>query len=92
MTSVTLHASGYTWNCPECGRENYTGAAPASVHCAKCNGDFQVQSLHHRHSDPQDSKRNGKHAGGQEETMLMPLFSLQATQPLPPPGEDEIPF
>lgn len=49
MTAVTLKASGYTWRCPECGEFNYTGAAPVEVRCSKCNGEFEVGSLLHRH-------------------------------------------
>jgi hypothetical protein len=49
MTSVNLKASGYTWRCPECQCENYTGAAPSSVCCSKCDGTFDVMSLAHRH-------------------------------------------
>lgn len=48
MTGVTLKASGYTWHCPECHGENYTGAAPSAVCCSECNGTFGVRSLQHR--------------------------------------------
>ena len=48
MTSVNLKASGYTWRCPECHGENYTGAAPSVVICSKCNGTFDVKTLVHR--------------------------------------------
>lgn len=49
MTSeVRLKASGYTWECPECGRHNYTGPAPEEVRCEGCNGVFYVSDLSHR--------------------------------------------
>ena len=46
MTRVILRASGYTWKCPECDRENYTGPAPDMVQCEQCNGEFEVKELH----------------------------------------------
>lgn len=48
MTEVKLRASGYTWSCPECSRENYTGAAPTRVACAGCHAEFPVHELTHR--------------------------------------------
>jgi len=48
MNIVKLKASGYTWQCPECERDNYTGPAPAEVRCESCNGVFCVSDLSHR--------------------------------------------
>jgi DNA-directed RNA polymerase subunit RPC12/RpoP len=86
MSGVVLRASGYTWKCPECGRENYTGPAPELVRCKRCNGEFQVRELHHRR-DPDASSRRKK-VRKPEQLGLLPLL------PLAPPiaAEDEIPF
>jgi DNA-directed RNA polymerase subunit RPC12/RpoP len=86
MTSVTLRASGYTWKCAECGRENYTGPAPASVRCGQCHAEFEVKALQHRRAESVDLKR--KEVNTPEPTPLMPLF---AESP-PMAAEDEIPF
>jgi hypothetical protein len=47
---VKLEASGYTWECPECKRHNYTGPAPEEVCCEGCKGVFRVSDLSHRRS------------------------------------------
>ena len=86
MTAVTLRASGYTWKCAECGRENYTGAGPASVRCTQCHAEFEVKALQHRRAASVDPK--GKEVKRPEQTPLMPLF---AESP-PTAAEDEIPF
>jgi DNA-directed RNA polymerase subunit RPC12/RpoP len=86
MTTVVLRASGYTWKCPECGRENYTGPAPGSVRCGQCNGEFQVKGLHHRR---RTAESNGRKEVSQS---LQPgLLSPLPVSP-PVPVEDEIPF
>ncbi len=84
MTSVVLRASGYTWKCLECGRENYTGAAPEAVQCKGCNGEFEVKELHHRRIETDKPKTNGKEA---RKTDSLPLFA--GAPPLP--AEDDIP-
>ena len=48
INKVKLKASGYTWQCPECKRQNYTGPAPEEVHCEGCKGVFYVSDLSHR--------------------------------------------
>ena len=48
MNKVKLRASGYTWLCPECKTENYTGPAPEEVRCEGCKGIFFVSDLSHR--------------------------------------------
>jgi DNA-directed RNA polymerase subunit RPC12/RpoP len=83
MTAVVLRASGYTWKCAECGRENYTGPAPAMVKCRGCNGQFEVRDLHHRRAESEST--NGKEA---RKTEAMPLFAAAP----PVPAEDDIPF
>jgi len=86
MTYVVLRASGYTWKCPECDRDNYTGPAPAMVQCEKCNGEFEVKELNHRRS--KSGSDSGKEAGKTQQNLLMPLFESSS----PVPAEDEIPF
>ena len=86
MTTVVLRASGYTWKCPECTRENYTGSAPAMVQCEQCNGEFEVKDLHHRRSKPESDSE--KEVGRTQQNLLMPLFESSS----PVPAEDEIPF
>jgi DNA-directed RNA polymerase subunit RPC12/RpoP len=85
MTAVVLRASGYTWKCPECGRENYTGPAPAAVRCKGCNGEFEVKELHHRRVEAEQDKSNGKEV---RKTEILPLFA--AAPPIQ--AEDDIPF
>ena len=48
MKTIRLRASGYTWDCPECGCENYAGAAPEEVACEGCHARFAVSALVHR--------------------------------------------
>jgi phage FluMu protein Com len=86
MTGVILRASGYTWKCPECGRENYTGPAPATVRCRQCNGEFEVKSLHHR--GRADGSNDAKEVNQAKQTELLPLFAASP----PASAEDEIPF
>ena len=86
MTSVTLRASGYTWKCAECGRENYTGPAPGSVRCGQCHAEFEVKALQHRRAESVDLKR--KEVKTPEQAPLMPLFA----ESRPMAAEDEIPF
>ena len=81
MTEVVLRASGYTWKCPECGRENYTGPAPMSVRCRACHGEFEVKDLHHRRAGMETNNRK-------EVAKDLPLFA--AAPPLS--ADDEIPF
>ena len=86
MSYVVLRASGYTWKCLECGRENYTGPAPVMVQCEQCNGEFEVKELHHRRSKSEPD--SGKEVGKTQQNLLMPLFESSS----PVPAEDEIPF
>jgi hypothetical protein len=48
MTTVQLKASGYSWRCPECDENNYTGEAPQQVVCRNCKAEFLVAGLAHR--------------------------------------------
>jgi hypothetical protein len=82
MTEVVLRASGYTWKCPECRRDNYTGPAPVSVKCKACHGEFEVKDLHHRRAGMETNNRK------EVTTDLLPLFA--AAPPLS--ADDEIPF
>jgi DNA-directed RNA polymerase subunit RPC12/RpoP len=86
MTTVVLRASGYIWKCAECGRENYTGPAPAIVQCEQCNGEFEVKELHHRRSKSESD--SGKEAGKTQQKLFMPLFESSSAMP----AEDDIPF
>ena len=56
MRVVSLAASGYTWTCPECGFDNYTGAAPRQVVCARCQAQFEVARMRHRMAASQDGQ------------------------------------
>jgi hypothetical protein len=85
MSTVVLRASGYTWKCPECGRENYTGAAPAEVACKGCHAEFQVKELHHRRMEPEEPKSERKNVRKAE---VLPLFA----EAPPMSADDEIPF
>lgn len=51
MNGIVLTASGYAWTCPECGRQNYTGAAPGSVTCLGCRAEWTVVRLAHRKAE-----------------------------------------
>jgi len=84
MTSVVLRSSGYTWKCPECHRENYTGPAPAAVRCEGCHGEFEVKELHHRRSNSESMKEVAK----DQEYVMMPLFEPPAWKS----AEEDIPF
>ena len=86
MTAVVLRASGYTWRCPECQRENYTGPAPAVARCTGCHGEFAVEQLRHRRAGT--GPDNGKEVRPSEQTQPLPLFAA----PPPASAEDEIPF
>jgi hypothetical protein len=86
MIAVVLRASGYTWKCPECGRENYTGPAPEAVHCHGCNGEFEVKELHHRRVEVEKERHIGEPT--MRKTEVLPLF---AAVPQEQPEED-IPF
>ena len=85
MTNVVLRASGYTWKCSECNRENYTGPAPDRVRCEGCKGDFEVKELHHRRSK---SECGSGEAGKTQQNLFLPLFGSSS----PVSAEDEIPF
>ena len=85
MTNVVLRASGYTWKCPECDRENYTGPAPEMVRCEGCKGEFEVKELHHRRSKSERDLR--KEAGKTQQNLFLPLFGSSS----PVSAEDEIP-
>lgn len=85
MTAVKLKASGYTWRCPECQVENYTGAAPATVRCSKCHGAFGVGSLVHRRGKARDhATPMGANSGGEQRS----LFDATPTDS----DDGEIPF
>jgi hypothetical protein len=86
MSAVVLRASGYTWKCPECGRENYTGPAPEVVCCEQCHGEFQVRELHHRRDGAATARR--KEVDQPEQPALLPLLIIGP----PIAAEDEIPF
>jgi len=86
MTRVILRASGYTWKCTECGRQNYTGPAPDMVQCEQCKGEFELIELHHRRTKSEPD--SGKEVGKTQQNLLMPLFESSS----PVPAEDEIPF
>lgn len=98
MTSVNLKASGYTWRCPECESENYTGAAPSSVCCSNCNGMFDVRSLLHRRRKKKSPSSDGalstgisKQQGGNSRSGQQMLFDIiQDTQNHS--FDDDIPF
>ena len=86
MTTLVLRASGYTWKCSECNRENYTGPAPDIVRCEGCKGEFEVKELHHRRSKSEPN--SGKEVGKTQQNLIMPLFESSS----PVLAEDEIPF
>ncbi len=88
MTSVNLKASGYTWRCPECRGENYTGAAPLEVCCSKCNGTFDVKALVHRRKREKVPSSQG---GGNSRDGQQTLFETVQVQETHAP-DDDIPF
>lgn len=88
MTSVNLKASGYTWRCPECRAENYTGAAPSAVCCSKCNGTFDVRSLVHRRQKTYcPSAQKGSNSRGDQQTLFDGFQGPRSHSP-----DDDIPF
>lgn len=88
MTAVNLKASGYTWRCPECRAENYTGAAPSSVCCSKCNGLFDVGSLVHRRQQKRsDGQQDRSESEGGQQSLFEALQAQEAHS-----SSDEIPF
>ncbi len=98
MTSVNLRASGYTWHCPECESENYTGAAPSAVCCSKCNGTFDVKSLVHRRKKAKSPSSGGalptdisKGQGGNSRSGQQKLFDI-IQDPQNHSSDDDIPF
>jgi hypothetical protein len=68
MRNVSITASGYTWTCPECGEENYIGAAPQQVVCDRCQAQFEVADRLHRMVDPQE-KQIGMFEVGWDDTL-----------------------
>jgi len=56
MRKVSIIASGYTWTCPECGSDNYIGAAPQQVVCDRCHAQFEVADRVHRMVGPQEEQ------------------------------------
>lgn len=50
MRKVVLVASGYEWECPECGVAEYEALLPKDgrVHCSSCGAGFPVEKAHHR--------------------------------------------
>jgi len=98
MTNVNLKASGYTWRCPECRGENYTGAAPSSVCCSTCNGTFDVKSLVHRRKREKNLSSEealptgiSKRQGGNSRSGQQTLFDY-SQDPQNHSFEDDIPF
>lgn len=98
MTRVNLKASGYTWRCPECKQNNYTGAAPSSVSCSKCNGLFNVKSLMHRRERGKGVSSGqalpegiSKRQGGNSRSRQQPLFDFSQDPPSHS-SNDDIPF
>ena len=73
MRSVSITASGYTWTCPECGGENYIGAAPRQVVCDRCQAAFDVADRLHRMVESNDAQIRLFEVGGEErsETSMM---------------------
>jgi ribosomal protein L37AE/L43A len=45
--SVTLIASGYEWECPECEELNGTFEVTEIVRCQKCGREFDVDNYEH---------------------------------------------
>ena len=44
---VDLHATGYKWKCPECGRSNSSRSATERVVCRGCNATIEVEGIEH---------------------------------------------
>ena len=66
MRNVSITASGYTWTCPECGSQNYTGAAPQQVVCDRCQAQFEVADRLHRMDEPQEEPIRMFEVGGDD--------------------------
>ena len=66
MRNVSITASGYTWACPECTSENYTGAAPQQVVCDRCQAQFEVADRLHRIAEPQEEQIGMFEVGGDD--------------------------
>jgi len=66
MRNVSIMASGYTWTCPECGSENYIGAAPQQVACDRCQAQFEVADQLHRMVEPQKKQIRMFEVGGDD--------------------------
>ena len=66
MRKISITASGYTWTCPECTSENYTGAAPQQVVCDRCQAQFEVADWLHRMVEPQDEQIGMFEVGGDD--------------------------
>ena len=47
MENVDLIASGYEWDCPECGSRNEEVSAIGIVQCDSCDNQFEVGSVNH---------------------------------------------
>lgn len=65
MRVVSIIASGYTWSCPECGNENYLGAAPSQVVCSHCRAAFDVSDRQHRMVEIEAKQRTLFESGGE---------------------------
>jgi len=78
MRTVKLVASGYTWICPECSGENYTGAATTHVMCEHCQAQFAVAGFTHRMADLQKQQ--------------MCLFDQEGERSRGVAPSDELPF
>ena len=46
MKTVNLIASGYAWECPECGHPNFVDELPSVVKCEDCDEEFVTNPLH----------------------------------------------
>jgi hypothetical protein len=82
MKGVRLQASGYTWSCPECEKENYTGSAPPSVICALCKAEYPVAELLHNSDRAEASQPSffGPDGAGSEEPWLAGRGVLRETE------------
>ncbi len=52
LDGIELIASGYEWECPNCGTENKVIAIPAHrepVRCSDCKKYFAVEFANHAH-------------------------------------------
>lgn len=78
MTTVQLKASGYSWRCPECDENNYTGEAPQQVVCRSCQAEFLVAGLAHHLVETVDQQ--------------LPMFNVELEDSLSLDPDGEIPF